>query len=179
MYCPKCSADAGADAARYCRSCGFRLDIVSILTTRNGELESFAPTTTPPPAATTESPREKGLRLGGKMLFFSLLTFPFFLVFFFEFQRNDWYWRTYLALLTPSALVFLSVLRMLYAWLFQDPIPAAPVAMPPSPITSSRPISALPGVNQQPVVHAEVPNTSNVNQPSSVTEPTTNLLARQ
>jgi hypothetical protein len=179
MFCPKCSADTGADAARYCRSCGFRLDIVAILTTRNGELESFAPTTTPPPATATESPREKGLRSGGKMLFFSLLTFPFFLAFFFEFQRNNRYWPTYLSLLIPATLVFLSVLRMLYAWLFQDPIPAAPVAMTPSPITSSRPVSALPGVNQPPVVSAEVPNTSNVNQPSSVTEPTTSLLSRQ
>lgn len=76
MYCPKCSAHTGADAARYCRSCGFRLDIVALLMTRNGEPESFAPAITPPPA-TTVSPREKGLRSGGKMLFFSLLMFPF------------------------------------------------------------------------------------------------------
>src|SRR5215510_12027223 len=179
MFCPKCSADTGADAARYCRSCGFRLDIVAILTTRNGELESFAPTTTPPPAATTASPSEKGLRSGGKMLFFSLLTFPFFFLLNLYGEEHRSFWLPVIAVFIPVILVFLSVLRMLYAWLFQDPIPAAPVAMPPSPITSGRPISALPGVNQPPVVHAEVPNTSNVNQPSSVTEPTTNLLARQ
>ena len=69
MFCPKCSANTGDDAAHYCRSCGLRLDNVALLMTRIGELQSIAPTTTPPPV-TTVSPREKGLRLGGKMLFF-------------------------------------------------------------------------------------------------------------
>jgi len=179
MFCPKCSADTGADAARYCRSCGFRLDIVAILTTRNGELESFAPTTTPPPAATTASPSEKGLRSGGKMLFFSLLTFPFFFLLNLYGIEHRSFWLPILAVFIPVILVFLSVLRMLYAWLFQDPIPAASVAMPPAPISASWTAAALPGANQPPVVRAEVPHTSNVNQPSSVTEPTTNLLARQ
>ena len=179
MYCPKCSAPTGADAARYCRSCGFKLDIVSILMTRNGELESIAPATTSPPSATNVSPREKGLRSGGKMLFFSLLTFPFFFALYFYALSNAHFWRTSLALLIPAILVFLSVLRMLYAWLFQDQIPAAPVAMPSAPISANWGAAALPGANQPPVVRTEVPNTSNVNQPSSVTEPTTNLLARQ
>src|SRR5262249_54993391 len=175
---PKCNVATGADAARYCRSCGFRLDIVAHLVTRNGELESIAPMTTPPPATKTDSPREKGLRSGGKMLFFSLLMFPFFFYLFFDGLRHNWYWRTNLALLIPAILVFLSVLRMLYAWLFQDPIPAASVAVPSTPITANRTDAALPGANQPPVVRTEVPNTSNVNQPASVIEPTTNLLGR-
>ena len=179
MHCPKCTAPTGADAARYCRSCGFRLDIVALLMTRNGEFESIAPATTPPPATITDSPREKGLRFGGKMLFFTLLTFPFFFALYFYALSNAHFWRTSLALLIPAILVFLSVLRMLYAWLFQDPIPAATVAMAPAPISANWTAAALPGANQPPVVRTELPTTSNVNQPSSVTEPTTNLLGRQ
>jgi hypothetical protein len=179
MYCPKCNAPAGADAARYCRSCGFKLDIVALLMTRNGELESFAPTTTLPPVMKTDSAREKGLRFGGKMLFFSLLTFPFFFLLNLYGIDKRSFWLPIIAVLTPVILVFLSVLRMLYAWLFQDPIPAAPVAMAPAPITANRTAAALPDANQPPVVRTEVPNTSNVNQPTSVTEPTTYLLGRQ
>jgi len=179
MFCPKCSAPTGADTARYCRSCGFKLDIVALLMDRNGELESIAPATTPPPSATTVSPREKGLRFGGKMLFFSILTFPFFFLLYLYGLETNSYRIPILASLIPVILVFLSVLRMLYAWLFQDPIPAALVAMPSTPITANRTAAALPGADQPPVVLTEVPNTSNVNQPSSVTEQTTNLLGRQ
>jgi hypothetical protein len=179
MFCPKCSANTGDDAAHYCRSCGFRLDNVALLMTRNGELESIAPTTTPMPATKTDSPREKGLRLGGKMLFFSFLTFPFFITLFFYAFSNDHFWRAIMAVLIPAILVFLSVMRMLYAWLFHDPIPVAPAAMAPPPITANRSISSLPGAHPAPLIRTEVPNTSNVNQPSSVTEPTTSLLGKQ
>src|SRR5215470_6984601 len=109
MYCPKCNAPTGADAARYCRSCGFRLDIVSILMTRNGELESIVPTTTLPPVTKTDSPREKGLRFGGKMLFISLLTFPFFFLLYLYGLENHSYRLPIVAVLIPVILVFLSV----------------------------------------------------------------------
>ena len=113
------------------------------------------------------------------MLFFSLLPLPFYIALFYYGLMNHFFWRTYVVLIIPAILVFLSVMRMLYAWLFQDPIPAASVAMPSAPITANRTAAALPGANQPPVVRTEVPNTSNVNQPASVIEPTTNLLGRQ
>src|SRR5262245_51973889 len=172
MFCPKCSADTGADAARYCRSCGFRLDVVAILMTRNGELESFVPAITPPPATKTVSPRKKGLRSGGMMLFFSLFALPFVYLYC-EWEKTGW------PLLIPTTVFFMGVMRMLYALLFEDSIPESAVAMPPVPIVASRPVSALPGAYQPLPVRTETPNTINVNQPSSVTEPTTNLLARQ
>ena len=179
MFCPKCSANTGDDDARYCRSCGLRLDIVALLMTRNGEPESFAPATMPPPV-TTVSTGEKGLRSGGKMLFFSLLTLPFIFAFVVSREHMWWYLIDHqLPSLIAATVFFMGVMRMLYAWLFADPIPAASVAMPTATIVAGRPVSALPGVYQQPVVHISVPNTSNVNQPSSVTEPTTNLLGRQ
>ncbi|MGH9766066.1 MAG: hypothetical protein ACREAB_01425 [Blastocatellia bacterium] len=172
MFCPKCSAQTGLDAARYCRSCGFRLDIVALLMTRNGEPENFAPATMPPPA-TIVSPRKKGLRSGGKLLFSSLLIFPFITAFAVLGPEHPG------PLLIPATIFFLGVMRMLYAWLFEDSIPESPVFMPPAPIATNRPVSALPGAYQPPPVRTEVPNTRNVNQPSSVTEPTTNLLGKK
>jgi hypothetical protein len=172
MYCPKCSADAGADAARYCRSCGFRLDVVAILMTRNGELESFVPAITPPPATKTVSPRKKGLRSGGMMVFFSLFAFPFAYLYA-TWDKDVW------PLFIPGTVFLMGVMRMLYAWLFEDSIPESAAAIPPAPTAAGRPVSALPGAYQPLPVRTEAPNTINVNQPSSVTEPTTNLLGKQ
>src|SRR5262249_38154275 len=170
MFCPKCSAHTGAAAARYCRSCGFRLDIVALLMTRNGEPESFAPAPISPPV-TTASHRKKGLRSGAKMLFSGLLMFPFIFAFAAPGKNQP--------LLIPATIFLLGMMRMLYAWLFEASIPESPVAMPPAPIPVYRPVSALPGSYQPPLATTEVPNTGSVNQPSSVTEPTTNLLCRQ
>jgi hypothetical protein len=134
-----------------------------------------------PPPVTTVSPREKGLRSGGKMLFFGLLTLPFIFAVNSLYRRHNfdvfslWYLWPFLI---PASFSLIGVMRMLYAWLFQTPIPAASVAMPSAPITANRTATALPGANQPPVVRTEVPNTSSVNQPSSVTEQTTNLLGR-
>ncbi|HKQ77432.1 MAG TPA: hypothetical protein VJ810_27280 [Blastocatellia bacterium] len=172
MYCPKCSAYTGADAARYCRSCGFRLDIVALLMTYNGEPQSFAPAIISPPTPTIISPRKKGLRSGGKILFSSLVMLPFVFAWALG-MRNE------ALLLIPATVGFLGVMRMLYAWLFEDSIPAPHVAMPPAPAPAYRPVPTIPNAYQPPVVRTEVPNTSNVNQPSSVTEPTTSLLGRQ
>src|SRR5262249_19880581 len=168
----KCSAHRGADASRYCRNCGFRLDIVALLMTYNGEPQSLAPAIIPQPAPTTVSPRKRGLRLGGKILFSSLLMFPFI------FAWAVW-WKTEELLFIPAIVFFLGVMRMLYAWLFEDSILESHIAAPPTPNPAYRQVSTLPNVYQPPVVRTEVPNTSNVNQPSSVTEPTTNLLGRQ
>jgi len=140
--------------------------------TYNGEPQSFAPAITSPPTPTTISPRKKGLRLGGKILFSSLLTFPFILALAVWSRDEEW-------LFIPAIVCFLGVMRMLYAWLFEDSIPAPHVAMPPAPAPAYRPAPTLPNAYQPPVVRTEIPNTSNVNQPSSVTEPTTSLLGRQ
>ena len=171
MFCPKCGAHTGSDASRYCRSCGFRLDIVSLLMTYNGEPQSFAPAIMPPPGPTTVSPRKNGLRLGGKILFTSLFMFPFIFAWAASMKNAG-------LLLIPAIVCFLGVMRMLYAWLFEDSIPSLHIAMPTAPVSAYRPVSALSGTYQPPI-RTEVPNTSNVNQPSSVTEPTTNLLGRQ
>ena len=172
MFCPKCSAHTGADASRYCRSCGFRLDIVALLMAYNGEPQSFAPAIMPPPAPTTVLPRKRGLRSGGKILFSSLLMFPFI----FAWAAS---WKNAGPLLIPATVFFLGVMRMLYAWLFEDSIPGSHIAMPPTPVPAYRPVSTLPNAYQPPVARKEVPNTNDINQPSSVTEQTTNLLGRQ
>ena len=171
MFCPKCSSHAGADASRYCRNCGFRLDIVALLMTYNGEPQSFAPAIMPSTAPTTVSPRKNGLRSGGKILFSSLVMFPFIFAWAVSMRNAGLFF-------IPVTVFFLGAVRMLYAWLFEDSIPGSHVAMPSVPAPAYRPLSALPTVYQPPGVRTEVPNTSNVNQPPSVTEPTTNLLGR-
>jgi hypothetical protein len=108
------------------------------------------------------------------------LTFPFVIALVLLRDQNFNVSLRYLwPYLISASFFFMGVMRMLYAWLFADPIPESPTAMPPAPIVANRPVPALPGAYHATVVRAEVPNTSNVNQPSSVTEPTTNLLGKQ
>ncbi len=170
MFCPKCSTQTGSDASRYCRSCGFRLDIVALLMVRNGEPESFAPATAATPPATAVSPRKKGLRSGGKLLFSSLLMFPFIMGFAVYARADAW------PLLIPATVFFLGVMRMLYAWLFEDSIPKPPAVAMPVAIAANRTVSPLPGAYQPPFIGRDVQDTSSINQPSSVIEQTTNLL---
>ena len=169
MFCPKCSAQTGVDSSRYCRNCGFRLDIVALMMAYNGEPQSFAPAIMAPPAPTTVSARKNGLRFGGKILFSSLVMFPFIFAWAASMRNAGLF-------LIPAIVCFLGVMRMLYAWLFEDTIPGSHLAMPTAPVPAYRPVSTLPNVYQPPVARTEVPNTGNVNQPPSVTEPTTNLL---
>lgn len=175
MFCPKCGCHAGPDGSRFCRNCGFRLDGVVQLLNRNGAPEGFAHSLPIPPHS--PSPRKKGLKKGGKILFGAVTFFPLFFGLCFVVDSPG-------PLVVPTFVFFAGLMRMLYARLFEDAAPeqqvmfqptVQPVAVPPQPV------SFLPNNYQQPMAPplANVPTTGNLVAPPSVAEPTTNLLKQR
>ena len=71
MYCPRCGNQPANDRVRFCPNCGFRLDGVVDLLIRDG-----VPTNPiNSPQIKEISPRRRGIRTGGKILFFSIVLF--------------------------------------------------------------------------------------------------------
>jgi len=178
MFCPKCGCHAGPEFSRFCRNCGFRLDGVGQLLSRNGAPDGFvhpAPIT----AVQPPSPRKKGIRRGGKLLFGAIAFFPLFFGLCFAVHGPG-------PLIFPTFVFFAGLMRMLYARIFEDDVPEyassatgfqpiiQQVAAPPQPV------SFLPGGYQPPLAqpHANVPTTGNLVAPPSIVEPTTSLLNR-
>ncbi len=173
MFCPKCGCHAGHDGSRFCRNCGFRLDGVLQLLARNGAPEGFHQPM--PIAPQTPSPRKKGMKKGGKILFGAAAFFPLFFGLCFA-VRDGW------PLVFPSFVFFAGLMRMLYARIFEDAAPAQPMMFQPliHPVPAQpQPVSFLPDNYPLPMAlpHANVPTTGNLVAPPSVAEPTTNLLS--
>jgi hypothetical protein len=160
MYCPRCGQQA-FDEVRFCSRCGFRLDGVTALLDHEGAAAVYAAE----PRATAVSPRQKGIRLGVKLIFLSIVVLPLIIA---------------MAVLTDSPAplivpftVFLGGLtRLLYSVIFEDewsPVKQVPQRLqprvaqhlppPPASITGPRPV-----------------NTADMLKAPSVTENTTNLL---
>ncbi len=174
MFCPRCGCHTGPDGSRFCRNCGFRLDGVAQLLARNGAPEGFIqpPNVSPQPL----SPRKKGLRKGGKILFGAVAFFPLFFGLCFVINSG-------VPLIAPIFVFFSGLMRMLYARIFEDAAPAPPSVMvqpiiPPAPMPP-QPVSFLQREHQPPLPHANVPTTGNLVGPTSVAEPTTSLLNRR
>src|SRR5262245_52541436 len=73
MFCPRCGNQPASDRVRFCPSCGFRLDGVADLLTRDGvptNILNVPPTNIPQSSEPSE--RRKGIRRGAKMVFISL-----------------------------------------------------------------------------------------------------------
>ncbi|MEP7340612.1 MAG: zinc ribbon domain-containing protein [Acidobacteriota bacterium] len=174
MFCPKCGCHAGPDGSRFCRNCGFRMDGVAQLLARNGAPEGYVQ----PPAAVAlqPSPRKKGLKKGGKILFGAVAFFPLFFGFCFLVNSGG-------PLVVPAFVFFAGMMRMLYARIFEDAAPESPTAFQPfvQPVAvPPQPVSFLPGNYQPPLTQqSNVPTTGNLVAPPSVSEPTTNLLKQR
>ncbi|HKO61758.1 MAG TPA: hypothetical protein VJV03_11405, partial [Pyrinomonadaceae bacterium] len=77
MYCPRCGQQQISDEMRFCSRCGLPT---------GGLIDWLARAGAPPPAAIAEtqtlqpSPRKKGIRRGGKVMFASAVLFVIFLI---------------------------------------------------------------------------------------------------
>jgi len=165
MYCPRCGQQA-FDEVRFCSRCGFRLDGVTVLLDQDGSIV--------PPALGSQpsevSPRQKGIRLGVKLIFLSIVLFPIFLAIAVT-NKVD----SPGPLLVPLTAFLLGLTRLLYSVIFEvewspakpmpptlqgrAPKPNAALSPPPASIAGLRPV-----------------NTADRLQSPSVTENTTNLL---
>jgi len=124
-----------------------------------------------PPVA-EPSPRRKHIRRASKLMFFSGVLLPVFVLFCAAIEEGA-------PLILPGGIFFISLVWLLYARLFMDdPAPATSYAAQQSAFGSMPARSTLP-----PAVNNPIPNigrqqvrTNELAQPPSVTENTTRLL---
>lgn len=165
IFCPQCGSQRISTDVRFCSRCGFNLETVEQLVA-TGHLPPLAV------AGSTEiSPRKKGIRLGAKILFASVVTFPIIFTLCVAFESPG-------PLMISFLLFLLGVSHMSYARLFLEDVPQQSGQLPV--MTGVPPVGALP-VYRAPVSFASPrgATTGELQAPPSVTEHTTNLLDRQ
>jgi hypothetical protein len=154
MFCPRCGQHASSPETRFCARCGFNLASVERFIATGGLVEAE------PGDVTT--PRQRGMRIGAKFLFASVVLFP--VVF-----------ALGIGLETPAPLVLSAVLfllgasRMMYARLFEDHRVRPALDRPPT-------AAELPAYQQPAGTLAQGKVTTGKLEPPSVTEHTTRFL---
>lgn len=167
MYCPNCGQQQISEEMRFCSRCGLSF---------TGLAEWFASGGAPvqrkhKKPVEPHSPRRKGIRRAAKVMFFSGVLFPIFLVISLAAEEG-------IPMFVPFMIFFVSLGMMLYARLFGDP--TAPVTIPAAPQTSTLGTTsargALSPANNIPMPGRQQVRTNELAQPPSVTEHTTRLL---
>jgi hypothetical protein len=168
MYCPNCGQQQISGEMRFCSRCGLAL---------SGLAEWIAggvlPVKREEPLKSSElSSRRKGIRRAAKLMFFSGVLFPVFLVISIAVEEGG-------PLAIPFLLFFVSLVMMLYARIFSDKnAPALNQAAQTSALGSTPARSSLPPATSTPIPAAgrQQVRTNELAQPPSVTEHTTRLL---
>jgi hypothetical protein len=146
---------------RFCSRCGLALSGLAEWLTGGGLPAHSKPEVQVSPA----SPRRKGIRRAAKLMFFSGVLFPIFLVISIAIDEPG-------PLAIPFIVFFISLAMMLYARLFSDT--NAPIAQTTFNSTSAP--SYLPPATSIPINARQQVRTNELAQPPSVTEHTTRLL---
>ena len=170
MYCPQCSQEQITEEMRFCSRCGFPLAIVSQLVRNGGTLAGFNPE-----AKGQLSPRQKGVRWGLILMSIGVLLVP--IAGMMTALQED-----LAVLFIPTFLVFvIGLVRLLHAYLLAQKTPTEDKSLFGARKTRQLPdaqVSALPAAHSIPVTAWRQPvNTSEIVQPSSVTDHTTKLLS--
>jgi len=169
MYCPKCGQQQVSDEMRFCSRCGLALSGLAEWLANGG-----APLVKSDNRAQVDalSPRRKGIRRAAKLMFFSGVLVPVFLVISLVVDEGT-------VLLFPLLVFFVSLMMMLYARLFSDKTAPQDDRSAQTPALNSASVrSALPPATNLPAVGVGRPqvSTKEIAQPPSVTEHTTRLL---
>jgi len=168
MYCPNCGQQQISGEMRFCSRCGLAL---------TGLAEWLAGGRLPVPRADEEqvfaaSPRRKAMRRAAKLMFFSGVLFPVFFAISIAIDEGG-------PMFFPCALLFISLVWLLYARLFIDKTaPALSQAAQTSMLGSVSARSSLPPPTNIPIpnVGRQQVRTNELAGPASVTEHTTRLL---
>ena len=168
MYCPNCGQQQFSEM-RFCSRCGLAL---------SGLAEWLAGGSAPvrrveEPPVSGDSPRRKGIRRAQKLMFFSGVLFPVFLVISLAVEEGG-------PVVIPIVLFFVSLVMLLYARLFSDKdAPSLSQAAQTSALGSASARGSLPPATINipvPDVGRQQVRTNELAQPPSVTENTTRLL---
>ena len=167
MYCPNCGQQQISEEMKFCSRCGLSL---------SGLAEWLAGGRVLPAKGKNEvdalSPRRKGIRRAAKLMFFSGVLFPVFLIFSIAIEEGG-------PMIIPFAVFFVALVMMLYARLFSDK--TAPItyqAAQTSTLGSASARGSLPPPVNMPIPAVGRPQvrTNELAEPPSVTENTTRLL---
>ena len=183
MYCPNCGQQQISDEMRFCSRCGLALSGLAEWLASGGQPgvpgQGGLPRKGGPAATRADdsqdsamSPRRRAIRRAAKLMFFSGVLFPVFLIWSLAIDEG-------VPLIIPFGLFFVGLVIMLYSLVFGDK--TAPVitqsaqtrALGSTPMRGSLPPATnlpRPDVNRQRV------RTNELAQPPSVTENTTKLL---
>ena len=168
MYCPNCGQQQISEEMRFCSRCG--LALTGLAEWLAGGALSVKRVDNAPVSALT--PRRKAMRRAAKLMFFSGVLFPIFLVFSIAADEGG-------PMAVPFILFFVSLAWMLYARLFGDnTVPminhaAQTTALRSEPARSSLPPATTTNI---PASGRQQVRTNELAQPPSVTEHTTKFF---
>ena len=168
MYCPNCGQQQVSGEMRFCSRCGLALTGLAEWLAGGG-----LPVRRPDQAESSElTLRRKHMRRAAKLMFFSGVLFPVFLVFCAAIGAGE-------PMILPVGLFFVSLVWMLYARIFIDKTtPAISQAAQPPAFGSIPARGSLPPAAHNPMsnIGRQQVRTNELAQPPSVTEHTTRLL---
>lgn len=165
MYCPNCGQQQISGEMRFCSRCGLAFTGLAEWLA-GGRIQRVEPT-----QVAETSRRRKHLRRAAKLLFFSGVLFPIFLMMCIAIDEGG-------PMFIPTTLLFISLVWMLYARLFISDIPRIEYQAPQTTALGSMSArSSLPPATTTsiPVGRPQV-RTNELAQPPSVTENTTRFF---
>ena len=165
MFCPRCGQQQVSDEMRFCSRCGLPIGGLIEWLGRAGVPAALVQDT----QSSLPSPRKKGIRRAGKVMFASAVLFVIFLVISIAVDEGG-------VLVIPFFVFFVALVMMLYARLFSSPLPQVKAQYtPPSlgPMANALPPHTNVPMHNMPQQRGR---TNELAQPASVTEHTTKLL---
>ena len=168
MFCPNCGQQQVSGEMRFCSRCGLALTGLAEWLAGGGVPERRADQAPPYEL----SLRRKHIRRAAKLMFFSGVLFPVFLLFSGAIGEGG-------PMIVPVGTFFVSLVWMLYARIFIDKTtPAISQAAQPAAFGSMPARGSLPppAHNPMPNIGRQQVRTNELAQPPSVTEHTTRLL---
>ncbi len=173
MYCPGCGQQQISDQMKFCSRCGLSLSGLTEWLAGGGAPAKPEGKT----KVSLHSPRRKGIRRGGKLMFLGGVLFPVFLAI--SLMIDDG-----IPMIVPFIIFFVGLAMLLYARLFSDA--TSPIE---SHQTQTSSLGAMPAGGALPPANISVHGPGNLTgqrattnelaHPPSVTEHTTRLLDKE
>ncbi len=167
MHCPRCGLQQVSEESSFCTRCGFQLSVVKELLSGNGLLPTHSTVAAVAPQPTPTYLSRKGIRAGAKLMFWSVVVAPLFLVLSFIFDNP-------IPLFFPMIVFLAGLARILYTIIFGEDL------WPPRghEIASGKATTYLHAQTAIAVgeLQAKQADTAEMTQPPSVVERTTKLL---
>jgi hypothetical protein len=168
MYCPNCGQQQLSEEMRFCSRCGLALSGLAEWLSGGGVPAKRESET----QLETWSPRREGMRRAAKLMFFSGVLVPVFLVVSLIFDKAG-------PMIVPIVVFFVSLVMLLYARLFSEKSAPVKQLTPQGSRLAANPTRAsLPPPTNMPIVGVsrQQVGTKEMAQRPSVTEHTTRIL---